>query len=65
MMNELTALTAFDVYGEDTAELMAELMADPDYIRMMEEDLRKQLGWKAQFFIWKIFLKNSKKGVDK
>ena len=40
MMNELTALTAFDVYGEDTAELMA----DPEYIRMMEEDLQKQLG---------------------
>lgn len=44
MMNELTALTAFDVYGEDTAELMAELMADPEYIRMLEEDLQKQLG---------------------
>lgn len=44
MMNELTALTAFDVYGEDVAELMAELMADPEYIRMMEEDLQKQLG---------------------
>ena len=60
MMNELTALTAFDVYGEDTAELMAELMADPEYIRMLEEDLQKQLGRKAQFFL----LKNFKKGID-
>lgn len=44
MMNELTALTAFDVYGEDMAELMAELMADPEYIRILEEDHQNQLG---------------------
>ena len=44
MMNELIALTAFDVYGEDAHELMAELMADPEYIRLKEEDLQKQLG---------------------